>query len=124
MRVALAIPLLLVVSLIACIPCILAPTAPSDEIHTEAEGKSISTSRGPDNRAWVEHVREVREKYEDYIWSLPNVTGTGVGLKRVDGVLHNEVVIRVYVSEIVEGAIPSQLDDVPVCVIVATFEAT
>ena len=63
---------------------------------------------------------EVKKKYRDLLFGLPNVTGLGVGRKMVGGRETGELALIVFVSSKVPDArlekterIPRELDGVP-----------
>ena len=56
-----------------------------------------------------EEVKEIKEKYEDELLKLPNVIGTEVGYKEINGEETDELAVRVLVKHKVENE--SQLDD-------------
>jgi len=65
-------------------------------------------------------VRAVKDKHRDFLRSLPNVTGVGVGQKITKGVHCGPVAVKVYVSKKVpldelapEDRVPSELDGFP-----------
>ncbi len=46
----------------------------------------------------IEHVKEIKTKYEKQLMNLANVVGVGIGFKQTEGVSANQVVLVVNVE--------------------------
>jgi hypothetical protein len=84
----------------------------------------------PGAEGHLRRAREVKETSRERLRAYPNVTGVGVGYKEVSGERTDRVAIRVYVARKVprdqladQDILPDQIDDVPIDVIEARFEA-
>ena len=80
------------------------------------------TPKTPDEQLIaMEQVRAVMQTHRDYLLSLPNVVGLGVGLRQTAGQWTDTVVLAVMVTQkqplealSAEERIPSEIDGIPV----------
>ena len=68
----------------------------------------------------IEKVKLIKQKYADFLQSLPHVRGLGVGQKTIGGRLTETIAIKVYVDRKVsrnklaeKERVPPNLDEIP-----------
>ena len=61
----------------------------------------------------IEHVREIKNKYESHLMNLANVVGVGIGFKQSEGTPTNQVALVVNVERKKPLAELDQQDIIP-----------
>ena len=61
----------------------------------------------------IEHVKEIKTKYESQLMNLANVVGVGIGFKQTQGTLTNQVALVVNVEHKKSLAELNQQDIIP-----------
>lgn len=72
------------------------------------------------NATDIERVKLIKQKYADFLQSLPHVKGLGVGKKTIGGRPTETIAIKVYVDQKVsrdklaeKELVPPDLDEIP-----------
>ena len=76
-------------------------------------GSAVEESMGASTDPELEHVSQVKDRYDDYLLNLPGVVGHGVSLSQ-DGSGRPVIVLFLKDSNVPVGNLPTTIEDVSV----------